>query len=234
MIYSNPEKNDLLLELLIDGCGRDEVEEFKNLDVSNVTFSKRYYRKRKRIINSVIWRPRLLSLKRVASRVAIVFLAVLSMGFVTVMAIPPLRDAVIETVSEWFDDHVEITYTDENGDTDNTSAVNKIEKLNKPINLPVEVEEEIVVDSDTVYMSDFYMGELWLGTFKQHVKKEGLIIGIDTEETVIYEIVVNENELSVYDRGIKGIVIYWEDAHYVYTLTGEDLDDLMDLFKAIG
>ena len=226
MDYSRTEKSDLWLRLLLDGTFKDEVEEFKSLDTSGVTFSKAYYRRRRRIVSGVYWKSLLASIRTTAMKAAMVFLVVLSLGFVTVMAIPSLRQATIETVKSWFDDHVEITF-EENGDYVQFEIV----EPNKPTGLPEDVEEEIIRDDKTAHIVDYYIGDYWFGSFRQYVKSGNL--SLDTEDAYVYDIIIRNKNITIFDRDKKGLIAYWEDESFAYTVFSDTMDDLMTLILSI-
>ncbi len=233
MDYSRIEKSDLWLRLLLEDSRKDEVEEFKNLDTSGVTFSKAYYRTKRRTINNVYWNPMLLSLKKTMARTAMVFLIVLSLGFVTVMAIPPLREAIVETVVEWFDDHTEIAFTDNDNKT-NVQPLDKIEAVHKPTVLPDGMVEEVFEDSDLLYVSNYYLAGEWMAIFSQELRTEALKIVIDTENRIFYKLLVNGKEVEIYERKDTGdITAFWYDDYYTYFLDGFDLDIMLDLIRGI-
>ena len=233
MVYSKDDRTDLLLSLLVEDCGNDDVEEFRGLDISDVTFSKKYYRKKKRIINGAFWNPIITSFRKIAAKVAIVFLVILSTGFLTVMSVPSLRESVVETVRELFDDHEEINFSD-GDDKTSISTVGKIEKVNKPTVLPDGVEEEILIDSKTTYMCEYYMGDEYIATFTQVIKKESTKIHVNIEDCTVYSISIYDRKLRIYDNTRTGdITVFWEDKNYAYTMDGLDLDLLLDLIGTI-
>lgn len=240
MLYSEKTKTDLLLELLVENCGNDDVEFFKSVDVSNVEFSKRYYRKRWRIINISHWKSVFISLKNVGIRVAASVLVVLSLGAATVMAVPTLREAtkekIIETVKEWREEDLQVTfsYGEENKEEAEYVPVKTIEKVNKPLTLPEGITEEVYRNDSSKYVSDYYFGDEWITDFKQFVKSENTTLVINTENCALYDVVINGKKITVsVDSNKIDKVIFWEDKDYFYLMNGIDLDIMLDLISRI-
>lgn len=232
MVYSENDRTDLLLSLLVEDCGNDEVEEFKRMDASDIKFSKRYYKKRNRIINGAMWKPIWKSIKPILTRVAIVCLVVLSLAFTAVMSVSAIRKAVWQVIVDWYEDHFEITHDDGN-DKEQIEAVTKIEQINKPATLPNGMEEEIVWNTPIVYTSDYYIGDEYIATFKQTIINETGSSNIDNEGSTVYHISVNNQELLVVENNVGEKNIYWNDEYYSYVLHSKDLDILLDLIKRI-
>lgn len=233
MDYSRTEKGDLWLRLFLDGSYKEEVEEFKSLDTSGVTFSKSYYKKKRHIVSGLYWKPILASIKATSMKAAMVFLVVLSLGFVTVLAIPSSREATFNIIEEWFDDHKEIVYV-ENSDQSSEKPLDKIETINKPAVLPNGVEEEVLACDDTLYLSEYYLDGEWIATFTQELKADALKVVIDTENRIIYKLVINEKEVEIFEKTTTGdITAYWQDKHYVYFIDALDLDVILDLIYGI-
>lgn len=233
MSYLSENKTDLALKLLVDNCGCDEVEEFKRIDTSDVVLSKRYYRKKRRILSKIDWAPAWFTFKKVAVRILAAILVLLSIGFATIMAVPSLRQSVLQTISQAFSDHDEIIFTD-NDESVETEALDKIEKLNKPTVLPSGVEEENLLNGQTIYASDYYIGDEWVFSFQQAVKTESIKIVINTEDYEQYSIFIDTKELKVYESQRTGdICIFWTDEHYAYIVDGLDLDLMLDIISQI-
>ena len=85
------DKLDLLIAFSATDCENDDVEMFKNLDTSGVTFSEDFYVKQRRLINKYKRKPALILLRKCFVRVAVVLMAIMSIGFLTAMAIPNVR-----------------------------------------------------------------------------------------------------------------------------------------------
>lgn len=151
------DKLDLMLHMVAAECCKADVEEFDSIDDSEVEFSEDFYKKRDRIIRKYKYRPFLRSVRKVASRAAIVLMAIMSAAFITVMAAEPLREALFEAVVEWYDDYLTIRYekTDETEESTESVTEGKTENsiANGTTNESTNESETIVneaVPSETI------------------------------------------------------------------------------------
>ena len=118
------DKLDYMLYMVAAECCKTDVEKFDSIDDSNVSFTPDFYRKQNRIIRKYKYRPMFKAIKKIASRVAIVLMAILSAGFITVMAVEPLREALYETIIEWYDDYLTIRFEPIDRETEDTDQIN--------------------------------------------------------------------------------------------------------------
>ena len=101
---------DRVLRLLMMDATKDkDYALYESLDVSDVQFDG-YYRKRNAIFRRARLRPIGAACKKILPRVAVVLLAIMSAGFIGIMSISSLREAVWNTIVEWYDDHFTIRY----------------------------------------------------------------------------------------------------------------------------
>lgn len=124
------DKLDVLIALAAKECGNDDVEMFNNLDTSDVILDKRFYSKQRQVINKHKNSTTVLVVKKFFVRAAVAIMALMSLGFLTVMAVPSLREAVYETIIEWYDGYISIRYepvTDNTTDTEDTGDTDNIE-----------------------------------------------------------------------------------------------------------
>ena len=102
---------DRVLRLLMMDATKDkDYALYESLDVSDVQFDDGYYRKRNAIFRRARLRPIGAACKKILPRVAVVLLAIMSAGFIGIMSISSLREAVWNTIVEWYDDHFTIRY----------------------------------------------------------------------------------------------------------------------------
>lgn len=94
------DKLDLMIAYSAKECGSDDVEMFRSLDTTKVSLSKEFYIKKNRTISRYKRKPALAVLRKCLVRAAVALMAVMAFGFLTVMAIPDLREAVFEAVVE--------------------------------------------------------------------------------------------------------------------------------------
>ena len=92
-------------------CGNDEVEAFDNLDTSDVVFSSRFQRIKYKIIRKYNNYPKQHTVARkIFWKVLISLMVVMSIGFMTIMAVEPLREALFKAVITQYDDHFTISF----------------------------------------------------------------------------------------------------------------------------
>ena len=118
------DKLDYMLYMVAAECCKTDVEKFDSIDDSNVSFTPDFYRKQNTIIRKYKYRPMFKAIKKIASRVAIVLMAILSAGFITVMAVEPLREALYETIIEWYEDYLTIRFEPIDRETEDTDQIN--------------------------------------------------------------------------------------------------------------
>ena len=118
------DKLDYMLYMVAAECCKTDVEKFDSIDDSNVSFTPDFYRKQNRIIRKYKYRPMFKAIKKIASKVAIVLMIILSTGFITVMAVEPLREALYETIIEWYEDYLTIRFEPIDRETEDTAHIN--------------------------------------------------------------------------------------------------------------
>ena len=112
MVYSE-NKFERLISLAAMDCGNDEVEAFDNLDTSDVVFSNRFQRIKYKIIRKYNYPKQHTVTIKVFWRILIALMVVMSIGFMTIMAVEPLREALFKAVITQYDDHFTISFKPE-------------------------------------------------------------------------------------------------------------------------
>lgn len=243
------DKLDLLLSLVGSECGNDDVERFNNLDTSGVCLDKSFYIRRKQILSKYKYGGGFRSAKRFLVRIAVALMALMSLGFLTVLASPDLREAVFGAVVEWYEDYFSIRYepvTEETGSRD-TEAENTditsteepkteseasdtvkppeiIEQAMKPAYLPEGVEEEIVLNNNSMVSIDYYINydELYY-TYNQIVFKNNSIL-FDNDSVVLNETMIDGQTAHIVEYNNKeGKSIIWTDGLYYFQLFSRSL-----------
>lgn len=231
MTCSSEERIDLLLELLVEGCGDDELELYNSIDTTNVTFSKRFERNKEKILSKGKLEPFAVQFKRVLSRVAIICLVVLSLSFATMMSVSAVRQAVWNTIVEIFNEYFEISH--ENSDDTTDEAITEIQIVHKPASLPEGVEEEILMNGKRMFLANYYKGDEHLATFKQRILDETSSVHVNSEMVTISSCIINEKHITIVDYNNGFVSMFWPDRHYFYTIDGYDIATLKDLISRI-
>jgi hypothetical protein len=249
------DKLDLMISLVAKDCGNDDVEMLDSLDTYQVVLDKHFYRKRDRIVAKQKHYPAILILKKGLLRVAVALLIIMSLGFTTVMAITPLREALFEAVIEWYEDYLTIRYEPtengesnaeegkENGEEDNSSpdvpvitppAI--IEEVRKPTYILEGMVEDIVLQNKAMVYIDYYLNDELLYTFNQMLlsEREKYLDNVGVEVTTIN---INGHEGIVFESvETNGLSVVWSDNEYVYHVITQttDLEEIIIFCQSVG
>lgn len=256
--YMNTEINDkldVLIALSAKDCGNDDVEMFRSLDKSDVNLGKNFYAKQRRIVNKYERKPTVTLLRKCLIRVAVALMALMSVGFLTVMAVPDLREAVFEAVVEWYENYVSIRFEPSGGEnnehTDTKSSTTsasseitgesdiantvitpptKIEKVMKPTYIPEGAEEDIVMNSMISVIIDYYLGDDVVLSYTQttYNNRDKLY---DNKTSISREIDVNGHSAVILEFESDGQAIIWTDGVYYFEIVSS-VFDINELIKA--
>lgn len=247
------DKLDVLIALSAKDCGNDDVEAFNNLDTSHVSLDKEFYVRLKRIINRHKHSVAIITVKKCLVRVAVALMALMSVGFLTVMAVPQLRETVFEAVVEWYDNYVSIHFEPSRGEnkepTDTTSSEitaepessnvaltppTIIEKVMKPTYLPDGAEEDIVNNSKAGVVIDYYLGDDVILSFNQTPYKDKDKL-YDNKVSISYDIYVNGfNALALEFESSERAIIWTDGAYYFYVHSATlDIDELLKVASSV-
>lgn len=241
----NRDKLDYLICIAAARCYDDDAEKLDSVETSSVVFSRSYENKKRRIIRQYKNKDRNIKLKKIALRAAICALLIMSMAFITVMAIESLRDAVFETIIEWYDDYFTIRFkTPTSAPTDNNGTENgkteaptegkapvitppvSIEEVRKPTYLPDGVEEDLVVQNKSAVITDYYIGDTLCFSLSQKT--------VESSDKYINNKENNIKEVSI--GNIKGTLITYEDRNDIFLIwtDGEYIYELRTNFADVG
>lgn len=243
------DKLDVLIGLAIKDLVDEETERYMNADVSGITFSNSYYRRKRQVINRHMMRKHIAVVKKVASRVAIVILCILSAAFITVMSVSALRNAIWDAIVEWYDDYISIRFeapVADSNDTEYSDSVHdenpvivspptEILEYRKPMYIPEGVEEVVVLQSKGAYIIDYYIGDEL-----QYSYKQGLLNDdnkrVNNEDSIVYEIYVDQKKVTIFEsENSLETILVWEDGEYTYIFTSYiTLDKLIEIVQSIG
>lgn len=209
------DKLDCMLFAAASEFCKKDVETFDNLDVSDVPESKRYIKKRERMIAKHRHKPFFASCRRLTRAVAVVLAVIFSLGFITVMSVSAFRNAVIGVIVDWFEDYVQVEFEDNDASDENAGLV--IEDLKKITALPEGIEEVITIDYGKQYTITYYLEEIRLCSLRQEVYWNNKAF-IDNEGLIIDEIMINNYKGYLFKTENNIQRLSWNDGEYVYTL----------------
>lgn len=264
--YMNTEINDkldVLIALSAKDCGNDDIEIFRSLDTSDINLGKDFYAKQRRTINKYECKTTVTLLRKCLIRVAVALMALMSVGFLTVMAVSDLREAVFEAVVEWYDNYVSIRFEPSGGEnnepTDITSSTSSstttsssgingesdstntaitppttIEKVMKPTYIPEGAEEDIVKDSKAGIVIDYYLGDDVILSFIQTLYKDKDKL-YDNKASISYDVDVNGYNAIALEFESGGWAIIWTNGAYYYYVHSAifDIDELLKVASSV-
>ena len=241
------DKLDLIIAWAARDCENDEAEKFKNIDTSGVVLSAGFYARKRRLIGRYKLRPALAVCRKCFVRVAVALMALMSIGFLTVMAIPDVRNAMFDAVVEWYENYVSVRFEAGGGDEPgvissvdpDTASVSvttptKIEKIMKPTYIPQGAEEDIVLCNMINMTIDYYSGDDMIMSFAQTIFDNGKKL-LDNGIPDIRNIEINGNSAITFRHDSEGDVVIWTDGEYYYQLRSVTLgvDELVKIASSV-
>ena len=229
---------DFYIGMAVDDSYQSVSDWYQNLDASNVVISKRL----DRMVHRTIRRNQFLEQNKralcVARRVVVYVMMVMSLLLALILSVAAFRNALWNAAVEWFDDHISIHFeqpSEPDGSTENPSQnggtttpnlpvappPTTIEEVHKPRNLPEGVEEETVLETATMIVCDYYMGDNYLCTFTQVILREQDVI--HDNECEIVEMIVNNYPALALTYPDGRVIITWNDNSYRYNIETEDI-----------
>lgn len=233
MICSSDQRTDKLLELMVEGCGYDEVELYNSIDTSEeINFSKKFERKMDKLFRKGKIEPVGVQVKRISSRVAIICLAFFSLCFMSMMSVSAIREAIWETIVELYNSYFEITVDDGDNSTQ-SETITEIQIVHKPATLPEGVEEEILVNKSHLYMAEYYDADDWVATFRQEILDETSVLHINAENVVLSSCLINNNKITIVQYADGYVNAFWVDEYYFYTMESNNVEILRHYISLI-
>ena len=227
------DKLDAILTLAAARCVQDEAEAFLSADISGIPDNPEL---EKKILEGTLGsgngsrnsRGKKRGIKWAIKIGALVALLCMSVAFTACMFVPVIREAVWNTIVEWYEDHIEVSFSDSEVETEppteppEDEIPTSIEQTARLTYLP----EGCVMGDESVSKSQYYVncytqsGE-WKFAFCQRLI-DGSNSFLDNESGNIIHLKVNEYG-AVFTEYEEEQVIYslvWQDAEYRYSLYG--------------
>lgn len=225
------DKLDCMLFAAASEFCKKDVETFDNLDVSDVPESKRYIKKRERMIAKHRHKPFFASCRRLTRAVAVVLAVIFSLGFITVMSVSAFRNAVIGVIVDWFEDYVQVEFEDNDASDENAGLV--IEDLKKITALPEGMVEEISMEYGKVWMTTYLLNDERICSLRQEVYRKNMVY-IDNNNTEMQEVYINDMKGYLFVAENNTRSLYWNDGEYTYVINcyNEEMD-VVELAKSI-
>ena len=228
------DKFDYLISLAAVECMNDDAEKVRSLDVSNVTFDKYYYRKKRRVLRKYDSMPFAKGFRSFAVKAAVIVMAILSSAVILISCVPNLREAIFDAIVEWYDNYITIHYdpSESNTDSDHGESTSGeavkvptcIEEVRKPRNLPEGVWEDVLVQNTAKTNIDYYKNDIWLFSFSQLVLTADDKY-LDNENAQISYIDINGSLATIIQYEEKNeIHLIWTDGKYYYYMISNICD----------
>lgn len=221
-------KFDAMLSVAVRNLGLNELEEFDKLDDSGVHFSPAFEKKMLKALGK--GKRTVLRAKKVIKTILVACLTLLSAVAMLGMAIPPVREAFVNTVVEWYERYVEIKLFAEN----KSVMPRIIETKKEPSEVINEYHKEVVIDSLFTYEVE-YTDAFSCVRYRQCILEDYRML-LDNTNCNITKINIGEYsaDLFMYDDVAMPIVIIWSDANYAYKLSGNiALDEMIVIAESI-
>ena len=251
-MQNNTDKLDHLIALAASKCLDEEAKALMDIDTSNVQFDAEYYRKRKQAINKYNRRSRLKCSKTVAIRLLAAIMIMVMLSCALIGCVPKWRRAIYEAIVEWYNDCFVVRYEETDAPPAETrypeTTATETEETNldepeeskpvptyiaekrKPTNLPEGAWEDVLAQTNSGVVIDYYLEDAYLFSFSQLLLKAH-DNRVDNEDGNITHIDINGNSATVFEYlDKKEIYIFWNDGEYSYNISSTECD-LADLIK---
>ena len=242
------DKLDSLLTLAAARCVQDEAESFLSADISGIEDNPALEKKilNGRLLKNIRGGDRITrrGIKWTIKISALVALLCLSIAFTACMFVPVIREAIWNTIVEWYEDHMEVSFTDSEIETEapteplQDEIPTSIERKARLTYLPegIEVREESF--SKLRYHVTAYMpnGE-WKFAFSQSII-DGSDSFVNNESGDIVYLRVNDHTAIFTEYKGEEVVysLVWQDGAYRYTLYGyfDSVTELIKIAEGVG
>lgn len=215
-------KFDAMLSVAVRNLAVEELEAFDEIDDSDVRFSPAFEKKMLKVLGK--GKRTVLQARKVIKTILVACLAFLSAVAMLGMAIPPVREAFVETIIEWYEKYIEVKLMPQHDDIE---APEIIEIKREPTEGLDEWQKEVLYDSiflyNVLYEKDGMSLCYWQYTYGND---RFLIDNMGCSPTEI-NIGQHRAELFLYDDPMHDNVLVWNDREYVYVLSGNIMPEDM-------
>ncbi len=249
MAYTQNDKLDILLTMAAANLARENEQFFNSIESSGVAFDKRYYRRKNAIIRRERAKPFMQVMRKVASSVAIFIITVLAIGFVTIMSITALRNAVWEIIVTWYDEYIAVCFEDPGSDgSESTSSVlneevtegatlpGTIGTVFMPSYIPEGYTAEVVTESKIRLVADYYDGEQWICTYSQTLLNQANHL-VNNESTALKTLEINGCAATLFEIiETDEIQLVWNNGLYSFFIVADkniDYDMLIHIAESV-
>lgn len=201
----------------------DNLPEEKEL---SYVFSKRFEKKMNKLIKREKRTPFMRMFIRYGERVAIIFLVIVSISFVTTMSVEAYRVRFFEKITEVWEEFTSIIFKSEEGIHDGKLTPVTPEYLPKDFSV---IEEDLSDYVNTIIYVSIDNEEMF---YEQRLISHGEIL-LDTEDIEVKTMEIGDTLINWFNNKEVN-QIYWSDDLYIYTLISPiDMEEIIKITKSI-
>jgi hypothetical protein len=238
------DKLDMMIALVAGECGEDDVVMLDALDTSEVQLDGALYRRVSRVIGRHRRRPLARRVGRALVRVAAAVLILLVLGVTTVMAVPALREPLMEAIIDWYEGYLTIRYdpsagqSDADGEEPPVRVPTKIEETRKPTLMPIGTVEDVILEAENMTISDYYLDGELIYSYLQLLLTESNH-WVSSEGATVSEVDINGHKgtmvINQYPDGERLITVMWSDGEYIYEFVGYygGVQEALDICRSV-
>lgn len=227
------DKLDAILTLAAARCVQDEAEAFLSADISGIEDNPELERM---ILEGTLGggngsrnsRGKKRGFKWAIKIGALVALLCMSVAFTACMFVPVIREVVWNTIVEWYEDHIEVSFSDTEMETEapteppEDELPTSIEQTARLTYLPEGyVEGDGVLSNFQYWVNYCTQNDEWKFYFRQSII-DGTNSFLDNESSKVIYLKVNEYSavFTEYEGENPAFSLVWSDAKYRYSLYG--------------
>lgn len=128
MKFAENDRFDCVVRLALLNCGDRDVAMFNAIDDSQVVLSPRLNKRIHRLIAQHAREEMFAPSRRVAVRIIVAAMLILSLSCVAMLSISGVREAIRRVIVSWYEDYLTIEYFVDENDTTTTSSGEETEK----------------------------------------------------------------------------------------------------------
>ena len=120
---SSNDKFDYLIGLAMLDYAAKEAEAYDAIDDSDISVDEEFDKRIYRLIGKKEREPKIKKIKKISFRVAVAAMLIMSIMFISIMAISGLREALWNVIVKWYDDYIAVIFVP--NETEATDQQNK-------------------------------------------------------------------------------------------------------------
>lgn len=229
MIELRSERFDLLIEASLERVIENDANAFLQIDTSEIKDNPKLKR---RVLNIAASDEPLIS-RRSPIRIALIAcLLAIAVMFTACMCMPKVREAIWDTIVQWYNDHISVTFRSNEENTNNTNDTNEINTENSEPNI-INKPSTILNKAEPTYLPMGYYGVenestlMLVDTFYYDSEdniKFRLLQSVFYTDDDIQTLIDNENDpiFTININGYEGILVEYTDTPGLYYLVWQD------------